>query len=64
MSRTLAAILVRLVGVVVPSAYRDRFVNEWRAEILCEDDARRALKRSLGVFQDAMSTRRLFSHQA
>ena len=60
MTHELARAIVRLVAVIVPPVYRDRFVDEWCAEIFHEHDARRALTRSLGAFQDAMATRRMF----
>ena len=60
MTHELARAIVRLVAVIVPPVYRDRFVDEWCAEIFYEHDARRALTRSLGAFQDAMATRRMF----
>ncbi len=60
MIRDLARTIVRLVAVFVPAAYRDRFIDEWCAELFYEQDARRALERSLGAFHDAMATRRMF----
>jgi putative ABC transport system permease protein len=59
MSRTLARAVVRLAGVLVPPSYRDRFVDEWCAEIVHEVDPWRALGRSLGAVRDAMATRRI-----
>lgn len=61
MIRSLARTVVRLASVVVPATYRDRFVDEWCAEIAHERDRRRVLERSLGALPDAMATRRLFS---
>ena len=59
MIKTLARAFVRLVSVLVPAGYRDRFVDEWRAELYYEPDSRRALGRSVGALRDAMATRTL-----
>ncbi len=59
----LAQIAVRIAGMAVPASYRDRFREEWLSELwhLREQGASKSLvaARTLGVFRDAVETRRL-----
>jgi len=62
-SKVLARLAVRIAGMAVPASYRDRFREEWLSELwhLREEGASKSLvvARTLGVFQDAVGTRRL-----
>jgi putative ABC transport system permease protein len=59
----LARIVVRIAGMAVADSYRERFREEWLSELwhLREEGAPKSLvvARTLGVFQDAVGTRRL-----
>ena len=59
-ARRIARAWVRVVGVLVPKTYRDRFVDEWDGEIWHADiGAGALLARCLGALPDAITSRRL-----
>jgi putative ABC transport system permease protein len=55
--------LVFLAGLLVPESYRTRFLDEWRSELYYHREGGApplaTLLRSLGAFEDAVSTRRM-----
>jgi putative ABC transport system permease protein len=59
----LARVAVRIAGMAVPASYRERFREEWLSELwhLREEGApwSKVVPRTIGVFQDAVETRRL-----
>lgn len=66
-SAFLARLAVRIAAIGVPASYRERFREEWLAELWhCPDDGAppsKVMGRVLGVFQDAVLTRRIL-HEA
>jgi len=59
MTKVFSRAVVVVASALVPPSYRERFREEWLAEIWYEPAASRALIRSFGSILDAVSTRKL-----
>ena len=59
---------VSVLGVFVPENYRERWTDEWKAELFYESErspqSQRLLLRAVGAFADALSTRSLIRQPA
>jgi hypothetical protein len=62
MSTVLARVLIRLAAIIVPASSHERFLREWRAELLNEAlnfTALQLLRQACGAFADAWALRRV-----